>query len=174
MTEKLKVENNYIRAYEPLLMCKSILNTTSGVEQQLNLYDKLVFSYLHQQSSWFKTHRKDLFESQDSVAQVLGVDRKTVNRSIKKLSDVGLVAKHKKRVSDTWKVAYSTEDLHSGKFKIFAEVETRLFHTKPEKKVVEVVLSITEDGKEYLTGAQLIAKEDKGKCDYSTLDEIPY
>jgi len=168
---KVVVANNYIRIYEPILMAGIVLNTDTGIECEITVHDKMVYSYIYQQSNWFKVNKKDMFESQDSVAMTLGFDRKTVNRSIKKLEDVGLVVKTKKRVDDTWKNVYSAVDVLNSNFRLFAEIETRAFGTKPVKEDIEIVQALEDSDQGYMTASELPTKRVK-QYNYSNDDMV--
>lgn len=58
---------------------------------KLNLTDKCVYELLYQMFNRYKAIGKIIKPGQSYIAMRLGVDRKSVNRSIKKLSTIGLL-----------------------------------------------------------------------------------
>jgi len=180
-------ETNHIIVCEPLLLADTVLNVETNVECKITIHDKMVYSHVCKQASWFKSKGNLLFESQDSIATAMCFERKTVNRSIKKLESIGLLTKSKKRVGESWKNTYSAVYMFGGGFRLFAEIESRTFNTKPVREVVEIVQSLEENKVEpalikspapcapsaspYLTGADLLGQAVK-LYDYSNNDIV--
>ena len=136
--KKLEVQNSFTKLYAPVMMATSITNVETAVVVEFNIYDKVIYSYVHQQSLWFKEYDKVLFESQDSVARCLGIDRKTVNKSLKKLESVGAIVKKKQAVNGSIKTTYSSLDLCSDHFRLNAEITHREYRQKPVTEIVEI------------------------------------
>jgi len=91
--ERINIEASFLKILDPVLMCSSVTNTVTGETIQLNLTDKVVVSYVNNRAEFFENNNMKMFESQDTIADSIGVDRKTVLRSLKKLESVGLVCR---------------------------------------------------------------------------------
>ena len=195
MKKVVSKETNHLSVCEPLLLADTVLNVETNFECKITIHDKMVYSHVCKQSDWFKSKGNLLFESQDSIATALCFERKTVNRSIKKLESLGLLTKSKKRIGEVWKNTYSAIYMFGGGFRLFAEIESRTFNTKPVREVVEIVQSLEENEgtstlietttpeapikPSYLTGAELLRQiREKQKVelyDYENDDTvIPY
>lgn len=87
---------NYYNTLLPIMQAGEILNTETSEVLVPSFYDKHVYCYILHYHRLYSSKGKGMFESQDSIADNLGIDRKTINRSIKKLTGIGLVSKHVK------------------------------------------------------------------------------
>ena len=85
---------NYYNTLLPIMQAGEILNTETSEILVPSFYDKHVYCYILHYHRLYSSKGKGMFESQDSMADNLGIDSKTINRSIKKLTGVGLVSKH--------------------------------------------------------------------------------
>ena len=91
--DQVTVEASFLKILDPVLMCSNVVNTATGISIDMNLIDKIVVSYVNNRAEFFEGNNMKMFESQDTIAESMGVDRKTVLRSLKKLVDVGLVCR---------------------------------------------------------------------------------
>lgn len=84
---------NYYNTIVPVMQATEIINTKTGEVLTPSIYDKLVYCYILHYHDLYSAKGKGMFESQDSIADNFGIDRKTVNRSVKKLTSIGLLSK---------------------------------------------------------------------------------
>ena len=87
---------NYYNTLLPIMQAGEILNTDTSEILVPSFYDKHVYCYILHYHRLYSSKGKGMFESQDSMADNLGIDRKTINPSIKKLTGIGLVSKQVK------------------------------------------------------------------------------
>lgn len=97
MTQQVtKRQANYFNLLLPIMQASEIINKESSEVLVPTLYDKLVYCYILHYHNVYSDAGGSMYESQDSIADNIGIDRKTVNRSIKKLCGVGLLTKNVK------------------------------------------------------------------------------
>lgn len=73
--------------------------------KELSLSAKVVYVYMLWRYQFFtKTQRASYFESQDTIAEAVGVSRKTVNESVQQLAKLGFVSYKKTKQSSTYEV----------------------------------------------------------------------
>ena len=100
-----------------LLSTANILNKETGVLQELTLSDKVIYCYIKDNARYVLNGNNVMCESQSTVGNVLLMDRKTINRGIKKLENVGLVEKFKYKTFGAVCQAYFIVPFDCGKFK---------------------------------------------------------
>ena len=92
--------------YEPFLRvpiriigAKSLTNIETGVTIKLSMSCKVLLCYLYEKYNFFvvKQH-KEFYENQESIAERLSINRRTVVSLISDLVSVGAIAIHKKRL----------------------------------------------------------------------------
>ena len=94
MTQQVtKRQANYFNLLLPIMQASEIINKESSEVLVPTLYDKLVYCYILHYHKVYSDAGGSMYESQDSIADNIGIDRKTVNRSIKKLCGLGLLTK---------------------------------------------------------------------------------
>lgn len=91
-----KRQANYFNLLLPIMQASEIINNESSEVLVPTIYDKLVYCYILHYHKVYSDAGGSMYESQDSIADNIGIDRKTVNRSIKKLCGVGLLTKNVK------------------------------------------------------------------------------
>lgn len=91
-----KRQANYFNLILPVMQATEIINKESSEVLVPTLYDKIVYCYILHYHRIYSEAGGTMYESQDSIADNLGIDRKTVNRSIKKLCGLGLLTKNVK------------------------------------------------------------------------------
>lgn len=91
-----KRQANYFNLILPVMQATEIINKESSEVLVPTLYDKIVYCYILHYHKIYSEAGGAMYESQDSIADNIGVDRKTVNRSIKKLCGIGLITKNVK------------------------------------------------------------------------------
>lgn len=138
--KKIEVHNNYSKIFDPVMMAIEVVNTEAGVVQTLNLTDKVVYSYISHHAEWFNSIGKCMFESQDSIGFSLGIDRKTVGRSLKKLESVGLIVRSKQKANNGFMTVYDVPMLFCSRFRLFAEKTVRVRGQEDFVEKVEIVL----------------------------------
>ena len=73
--------------------------------EELNLSAKLIYAYMLWRFQFFtKTQKASYFEAQETIADAIGVSRKTVNESIQQLSKIGFVSYKKTKQSSVYEV----------------------------------------------------------------------
>lgn len=85
---------NYYNSIVPVMQATEIVNAKTGEVVTPSIYDKLIYCYILHYHDLYSAKGNGMFESQDSIADNFGIDRKTVNRSIKKLTTIGLLSKN--------------------------------------------------------------------------------
>jgi len=100
--------SKYFACVLPIMQANELVNTATGVCVQLSLYDKMVLCYILHYSKLYSKSGGTLFESQDNMAANLGMDRKTINRCVKKLCSTGAIIQ-----TTTWGVYDNTRRKHS-------------------------------------------------------------
>lgn len=80
-------------------MCFIVKGVVSpqGEKIPLSCFDKMIYFHMLDRKKLFTERGQKHFESQDSIAELLQIDRKTVNRSMKRLLEAGLVFGRKER-----------------------------------------------------------------------------
>lgn len=73
--------------------------------KELSLSAKMIYVYMLWRFQFFtKTQKASYFEAQETIADVTGVSRKTVNESIQQLSKIGFVSYKKTKQSSVYEV----------------------------------------------------------------------
>ena len=73
--------------------------------KELNLSTKVIYVYMLCRFQFFTKVQKALyFEAQETIADATGVSRKTVNESIRQLSELGFVSYKKTKQSSVYEV----------------------------------------------------------------------
>ena len=84
-------QNLYFKAYYPLFKANRVTNIETKIEIDFCMTDALLFCHLSQRYAHFIRHGGNLFESQETLANTLGLERKAIIRSIKRLVSVGMI-----------------------------------------------------------------------------------
>lgn len=86
----------FLKAPKSVFYCRGVVSP-QGDEITLSCFDKMIYFHMLDRKKLFTERGQKHFESQDNIAELLHLDRKTVNRSMKKLLEVGLVFGRKER-----------------------------------------------------------------------------
>ena len=84
----------FVKAPKDIMYCQGII-TKDGEHVKLLPVDKIVYFHMLDRKKLFTDRGGKHFESQEGIAAMLGIDRKTANRSLTKLLHSGLVFGHK-------------------------------------------------------------------------------
>ena len=168
-TGTLEVQSSSrIVVYDYLLMASSILNTETNVKIELTLTDKMVYSHINHHVEWLKALGKSMFESQETISNTLGVERRTVGKSIKKLEQVGVLLCNRQKRRGVTITIYDTLPIVGDKFKM---TTTRCTRIRGSEDIVEELEIVVKDNvptnnaaqkekvnekPDYLTGAELL------------------
>ena len=77
-------------------------------QEELSLSAKVIYSYMLWRYNFFKKDNKQYFESQETVAQVCDVSRKTANEGIQKLCSLGWITAKKSTMQTS---TYTVKDV---------------------------------------------------------------
>lgn len=86
----------FLKAPKDVFYCSGIVSP-QGEKIPLSCFDKMIYFHMLDRKKLFTERGQKHFESQDNIAELLHLDRKTVNRSMKKLLEAGLVFGRKER-----------------------------------------------------------------------------
>jgi len=86
-----EVSNTFTKIPDCLLAATSICNTETGVVVSVSSNDKNVYAKMFASYKFHSASGREYFESQDVVADLLGLERKTVASSVKKFVQLGVV-----------------------------------------------------------------------------------
>lgn len=145
----------FTKYYDGVMEATSVTNTITGVCVELTLNDKSVY---HKMLAAYKFHSgsgREFFESQDSLADKLGIERKTVGRAIKKLEDVDLISHRTEGCMGAKRNIYKVVDVVGNKLYLFEKKTTN--RTLVDKKIVVEVVYET----------YTIARADKAQQSYT-------
>ena len=84
----------FVKAPKDIMYCQGVI-TKDGEYVKLLPVDKIVYFHMLARKKLFTDRGGKHFESQEGIATMLGIDRKTANRSLTKLLQSGLVFGHK-------------------------------------------------------------------------------
>lgn len=84
-----------------LMACEGITNITTGEYFELNTFDKNLYVWMYSEYLQFKEQGCELYHNIDIMASRNAVSTKSVERSIKKLCDIGVVIKTKVKIDKT-------------------------------------------------------------------------
>lgn len=85
----------FIKVEYDLLRSDGFVCKGSGEVVKLITLDKLAYSYLKARMHYFITERKgEYYDTQEAIATALAVDIKSAAKSLKKLSDFGVLHRH--------------------------------------------------------------------------------
>ena len=84
----------FVKAPKDIMYCQGII-TKDGEHVKLLPVDKIVYFHMLDRKKLFTDRGGKHFESQEGIAAMLGIDRKTANRSLTKLLQSGLIFGHK-------------------------------------------------------------------------------
>ena len=84
----------FVKAPKDIMYCQGVI-TKDGEHVKLLPVDKIVYFHMLDRKKLFTDRGGKHFESQEGIATMLGIDRKTANRSLTKLLQSGLVFGHK-------------------------------------------------------------------------------
>jgi len=130
--------DTFTKYYDGVMEATSVTNTITGICVELTINDKSVY---HRMLALFKFHNsagREFFESQDSLADKLGIDRKTVARTIKKLEDVDLISHRTEGCMGAKRNVYKVVDVVGNGLYLFEKKITN--RTLVGKKVVADVV----------------------------------
>ena len=99
-------ERNSLKVDMGLLRMKSCLKDEDGNDTNLTLNDKVVYALMYARYVFFKSSGKQYYDTNKQIADMLGLDEKTVGRSIGKLSKTGLISKRLIKVRNLPKNVY--------------------------------------------------------------------
>lgn len=88
-----KNNDGCVPVYTSVIQSKKVVNTSTGVERTLSSEDKILYCYMLCMYKEYSSKGRLFCETQQTIADEVGVEVKTVNRGIKKLCDVGAVSK---------------------------------------------------------------------------------
>lgn len=114
--------NLYFKAYYPLFAANKVTNTLTKESTELCMTDSVVYCHLLQRYSHFSKTGGKLFESQDTIANVLGLERKAIIRSIKRLAKVGMITQRTSYESGVKRSYYTVKTLEDSKDFLFETV----------------------------------------------------
>lgn len=117
-----QVPNLYFKAYYPLFAANKVTNIETKESTDICMTDAVVYCHLLQRYSHFSKTGGKLFESQDTIANVLGLERKAIIRSIKRLVKVGLITQRTSYESGVKRSYYTVKTLESNKSFLFETV----------------------------------------------------
>ena len=84
----------FVKAPKEIMYCQGVIDQDGELVKLLPV-DKLVYFHMLDRKKLFTDRGSKHFESQEGIASVLGIDRKTANRSLTKLLQAGLIFGHK-------------------------------------------------------------------------------
>ena len=89
----------FLRMPIRIIGAKSLTNIETGVTIKLSMSCKVLLCYLYEKYNFFvvKQH-KEFYENQESIAERLSINRRTVVLLISDLVSVGAIVIHKKRL----------------------------------------------------------------------------
>lgn len=117
-----QVPNLYFKAYYPLFAANRVTNTETKESTELCMTDSVVYCHLLQRYAHFSKTGGKLFESQDTIANVLGLERKAIIRSIKRLVKVGMITQRTSYESGVKRSYYTVNILEDSKDFLFETV----------------------------------------------------
>lgn len=84
----------FLQAPKDVFYCEGVI-TETGECVPLTVFDKLVYFHMLDRKRLFVDRGGKHFEGQDTIAEVVQINRKTAIASLKKLMEVGLITGHK-------------------------------------------------------------------------------
>lgn len=88
------VDENFIMAHKNVFYCVGVISP-GGELIPLTVFDKLVYFHMLDRKRLFTDNGAKHFEGQDTIAELLHLNRKTVIASLKKLLEAGVIFGHK-------------------------------------------------------------------------------
>lgn len=117
-----QVQNLYFKAYYPLFTANRVTNTETKIEIDFCMTDAVLFCHMSQRYAHFVKHGGKLFESQDTLANTLGLERKAIIRSIKRLVSVGMITQRTSYESGVKRSYYTVMSLEGNKTFLYETV----------------------------------------------------
>ena len=128
-------EETFSKLQDKLMQSVSV-KKDEHTELVLDLYLKVIYSYMFRHYQYFKTMGKEYFESQDSIAEALQVVDRTVGRKIKEMVSAGIIEVTKSRASKGYlKNVYIIHDVYKKPFILKDSAGTNLNVTKLPNKI---------------------------------------
>lgn len=87
-------EDIFIKAYKSVFYCEGVISK-EGELVPLTPTDKLVYFHMLDRKKLFTDRGGKHFESQETIAQLLHIDRRTVLRTLTKLLEAGVIFGYK-------------------------------------------------------------------------------
>lgn len=87
-------DENFIMAHKSVFYCVGVISP-EGELVPLTVFDKIVYFHMLDRKRLFTDNGSKHFEGQDTIAELLHLNRKTVITSLKKLLEAGVIFGHK-------------------------------------------------------------------------------
>lgn len=105
------LNSTFTKVLDGLLAAVSVVNTITGEEAKLKSSDKIVYAKMLAAYNFHSEAGRELFESQDSIGDSLGLEHKAVISAIKKLENIGLMSKKTTYASGLRRNYYTVLDI---------------------------------------------------------------
>lgn len=122
-----------------------VTNLKTNKVVDLTLVDALVYCHLHARYSHFCSIGKELFESQDTIANGMGLERKAVMRSIKRLVLVDMITQSTRYDAGVKRSYYTVVEIENNEDFLFSSVVRERFEVEGEEGKKEVVQEKSSD-----------------------------
>ena len=138
-TKVRQVPNLFLKASYPLMMANRVTNLKTKKVADLTLVDALVYCHLHTRYAHFTSIGKQLFESQDTIANGMGLERKAVMRSIKRLVLVDMITQETRYDAGLKRSYYTVVEIESNEDFLFSCVVRERVEVEGEDGKKDVV-----------------------------------
>jgi len=156
-----------------LMACEGVTNVTTGEYFELNTFDKNLYVWMYSEYLQFKEQGCELYHNIDIMASRNAVSTKSVERSIKKLCDIGVVLKTKVKIDKTGFKSnkYVVLDIFDKQFKLKL---TLLDSDIGMKKLLESEVSSSKVGKPSRSPARAVLQTTKQIEEPADKDWLPF
>lgn len=125
-----QVPNLYMKLSYALLVADRVTNLKLKKVTDFSQSDVLLYCHMQARYSHFQASGKRLFESQDTLANVLGMERKAVMRSIKRMVLVGMITQKTSYESGVKRSYYTVVDVENNEDFLFSRVVRERFEVE--------------------------------------------
>ena len=108
--QAIEVSNTFVKLCDGMLAAVGAMNLDTGIIVEIAPAEKLIFARMQAAYKFHSTNNRDYFESQDVIADSVGVERKKVATAVDKFVKLGLITQVTKYVKGLRRNFYTFHD----------------------------------------------------------------
>lgn len=95
---QIKISDTFVKLCDGLLAAVGVVNTDTGILVEISPAEKLIYARMYAAYKFHSENNRDYFESQDVIADSVGVERKKICVAVDKFVKLGILTQTTKYI----------------------------------------------------------------------------